>query len=91
MNGAQLHLRMCGVEVEVARGCGALLPLAHLSDGHVVLHVSVILQKNKARQDVSKGSRMRTDSFKITIKRGDFLLVAAAAVTSSVHSRLKSI
>lgn len=32
---------------------------SHLSDGHVVLHVAIVLQKNKAGQDVSK---MRTDS-----------------------------
>lgn len=53
------------------RGAGSR-PLSHLSDGHVVLHVVVILQENKDGQEVSKGSNMRTDWFKNRDEKGRF-------------------
>lgn len=58
-------------------------PLSHLSDGHVVLHVVVILQENKDGQEVSKGSKMSTDSFEITMKRED--VVRLTTVTRNGH------
>lgn len=36
-----------------------LSPRPHLSEGHVVLHVTVVLREDKARQDVSN---TRTDA-----------------------------
>lgn len=41
----------CPTLMELSYGSGARLRPPHLSDGHVVLHVTIVLQKKNARRE----------------------------------------